>query len=763
MSSFDPPQLLTLLSLATVALAATAAGLLIIRRLKSRRSIAIANERLHRRDLIPNSPDAIVFVESAPPAISVNFPVADWEVRQSTQSGLAVHQINGTAQNEGGQVAQAWNELSDISPTTQEMEASVLGAERRRSLLQAHEAWFCYENIPPVNTNLPIEEQLHQLLNARLVECNDAYAKLCMADSPAEIIGTPLFELAQRSPIASSESNDLDTLRTFIEGGYKLEDYRKNILLIDGSPLVSNFNGRGVVKDGYLTFFWGMMLDLSDREAQQLDLRRSEARFERMAQQSPALIYQLRLGDDFGLEFISDAVDSICGYPRDHKSINDAVLNELFSPDNLKLLTSELNAGKSGPVLTRHLHKAGRFVYLEHRVVPASNNEGQLVRIEGVAVDVTDRVNSQQQLQTALNEISRLKNDLQRENVGLREEILHTRGFDLIVGKSPAFERVLDLARRAAPTESTILILGETGTGKELFARSIHQSSSRSNKPKIRINCAALPQTLIESELFGHTKGAFTGAETSRMGRFEAADGGTLFLDEIAEISLDLQSKLLRVVQEGEFERVGDNKTIKVDVRLIAATNTDLAAAVERGDFRADLYYRLNVFPIVLPALRDRSDDIPILANHFAIKHSHRLGRTFDSISPEFLQLLIRHDWPGNVRELESTIERSIIVSSGGILQPVQLSARRNRTKPRHVDELAQSAEVFDRSLRDAERQYIVRMLEETDWVIEGPLGAANKLGIAPSTLRSKMKKLGIRRPGIADTTSAESTNRRIH
>lgn len=683
--------------------------------------------------------------------------------RDREASPEPINHITCTAEFEESRVVRTWNVFRDVTDELGDIDAVTLGAERHESLLLAEESYFCFEFDPPIDTKLPVEEQARRILSGRLVECNDTYARSCGADSPEAVIGMTMQELTPRSVVANEDERVTKSMIEYIENGYKLENNRQEFNLPDGARFVSIVNCRGVIRHGQLTHHWAMLRDLSEREAQIRDLQRSEARFERMAQHSPALIYRLRVDDEFGFEFINDAICSISGYPRDDQRINDYVLHEIFSAENLELLISQIESEDSGPVLTRHMHRSGNIVFLEHRVVPVRNSKGRLLVIEGVALDVTERLNSQQQLQTALSEISKLSDALQQEHVQLREEIRSVCSFDLIVGNSPPFRKVIELASRAAPTGSTILILGETGTGKELFARSIHQSSTRSDKPMISVNCAALPPTLIESELFGHTKGAFTGADEPRIGRFEAADGGTVFLDEIGELSLELQAKLLRVVQEGEFQRLGDSKTIKVDVRLIAATNSDLAAAVERGEFRADLFYRLNVVPIVLPPLRERPDDIPILANHFAVKHSHRLGKTFEALSPEFLQSLVRHDWPGNVRELESVIERSLIISPGSTLQPVKLRSERRKTEVRPVAELTRTAEVFQRSLHDAERHHILRTLEQSDWVIEGSEGAAARLGIAPSTLRSKIKKLGISRPKHGDAETAALPGRRIH
>jgi len=320
----------------------------------------------------------------------------------------------------------------------------------------------------------------------------------------------------------------------------------------------------------------------------------------------------------------------------------------------------------------------------------------------------------------------------------LMEEIRSDR--DAMVGDSPALRHVLEQIAQVSTTDSTVLIQGETGTGKELVARAIHERSPRRERPLVKVNCAALPRDLVESELFGHEKGAFTGATQQRRGRFELADGGTLFLDEAGELPLEAQAKLLRVLQEREFDRVGGTRSLRTDVRVIAATNRDLHARVAAGGFRADLYYRLNVFPILVPALRERRDDIPGLVRHFAAKAARKLGRTLDGISPAFVERASAYDWPGNIRELENLVERAIIMSNGGVLDAVELFSQAPPS------EKAPSVAASDATLEEMERAHIRRVLERTRWVIEGERGAARILGLNPSTLRGRLRKLGIRK-----------------
>jgi formate hydrogenlyase transcriptional activator len=320
--------------------------------------------------------------------------------------------------------------------------------------------------------------------------------------------------------------------------------------------------------------------------------------------------------------------------------------------------------------------------------------------------------------------------------------------FEQLIGNSSALESVLEQVEQVAPTGSTVLIQGETGTGKELIARAIHNISSRCGRSFIKLNCAAIPFDLLESELFGHEKGAFTGAIAQKVGRFEMADKGTLFLDEIGDIPLGLQPKLLRVLQEQEFERLGGTRTHQVDVRLVAATNRDLANMVKQGKFRSDLYYRLNVFPILLPPLRERREDIPALVEHFVEVYSGRIGKQIEDISPETMSALRSHHWPGNIRELQNFIERSVILSSGKVLHSPLAELLRS-IEPDSLGAV---------TLEEAERDHIRKTLERTRWVVAGPNGAAARLGIKRSTLYFRMQRLGISR-STKDPTSAQDRN----
>jgi len=348
----------------------------------------------------------------------------------------------------------------------------------------------------------------------------------------------------------------------------------------------------------------------------------------------------------------------------------------------------------------------------------------------------------------AYREISELKDKLAQEKLYLEEEIRSEMNFAEIVGKSSALRKVLKRVETVAPTGSTVLIYGETGAGKELIARAIHDLSPRKSKAFVKLNCAAIPTGLLESELFGHERGAFTGAIAQRIGRFEVANGGTIFLDEIGEIPLELQTKLLRVLQEREFERLGSSRTLRTDARLIAATNRDLEAMVAEQKFRSDLFFRLNVFPIQVPPLRERHGDIPLLVRHFAQQFSKRMNKTIDTISSATMEALSRYHWPGNIRELQNVIERAVITSTGPVLKVDVADLK--ISKPSSPAEKGSAQGSTNGGLRDTleetERQQILKALKQSNWVVAGPKGAAAKLGMKRSTLQLRMSKLGISR-----------------
>ena len=387
--------------------------------------------------------------------------------------------------------------------------------------------------------------------------------------------------------------------------------------------------------------------------------------------------------------------------------------------------------------------KDGRIRWIEHVCRKVTGREGEFLGVRGSNRDITRRKESDSELRAAFTEIERLRERLEADNTYLREQLQPEQDIGGIVGSSDALRYVLSKAQQVATTSSTVLLLGETGVGKDLIARAIHGLSPRRDRPLVTLNCAALPQSLVESELFGHEKGAFTGAVALRKGRFEIADGSTLFLDEVGELPLELQAKLLRVIQDGEFERVGGTATQKTDARLIAATNRRLDEDVKAGRFRADLWYRLNVFPITVPPLRQRREDIPLLVTHFVQKHCRKAGKPPLDVSLGAVKDLQSREWPGNVRELESVIERAVVSSTGPSLRIGQaLRPGSGETPPPATSSGAA------RTLAQLERDHIVATLEQAYWRLEGEGGAAERLGINASTLRSRMSKHGIRRPG---------------
>jgi PAS domain S-box-containing protein len=470
-------------------------------------------------------------------------------------------------------------------------------------------------------------------------------------------------------------------------------------------------------------------------------------RLDDVVSNTPGIVWESRLepdGKTRKIEFVNDYVEEMLGYSVEEcvtrPNFWESILLEEDREASKRGVEALLAGGQQGVQQFRCVTKDGQVLWVEAHLVVIRDEAGVATGLRGVAMDITDRKLAEEELRRALEEVSQLKNQLQQENIYLREEIKYEHNFEEIVGHSDAIKYVLYKIEQVAPTDSTVLILGETGTGKELVARAIHSAGLRRDRPLVKVNCAALSASLIESELFGHERGAFTGASARKIGRFELAHGATIFLDEIGELPLELQSKLLRVIQEGEFERLGSSKTVKADVRIIAATNRHLQAEVRQGRFRQDLWYRLNVFPVTVPPLRQRAEDIPLLVEHFVKGFAKKLGREITSVSPATLKTLRDHTWPGNIRELANVVERAVINASG----PVLSVADSFEIQP------AEESRADGKSLEEVERQHILSTLGETGWRIEGPSGAAKILGLNPSTLRTRMAKLGIHKQSKA-------------
>jgi len=418
--------------------------------------------------------------------------------------------------------------------------------------------------------------------------------------------------------------------------------------------------------------------------------------------------------ENMGLESLLSMID-----PPHRETFQNAAYHTVFSGEDFKVeYRIKLPDGEYRWIDTRgRLHLA---------------SSGAPERLMGFSMDITERKRMEEQLNERMKEVIRLKKQLEKENVYLREEVKHLLEQEEIICDGEAFKDLLVKAEQVARTDATVLILGETGTGKEVLARALHRMSKRSDRPLVTVNCASLPPTLIESELFGREKGAYTGASTKMSGRFEAANGSTLFLDEIGELPLELQGKILRAIEHGSFERLGSTKSIHVDIRIIAATNRDLAREVKEGRFRSDLYYRLNVFPIVIPPLRDRREDIPTLVHGLVKQFEKKLGKHIESIPPQTMDALQAYAWPGNVRELKNVIEHAMIIS--------------NKTLNVHIPTSMLDDDVDVGSLKEMDRRHICRVLDKTGWRIAGKHGAAEILGLKRTTLIYKMKALGITR-----------------
>jgi len=465
-------------------------------------------------------------------------------------------------------------------------------------------------------------------------------------------------------------------------------------------------------------------------------LRESEARLSLATSAAEAGLWSMEI--DTRKVWVSAETRQLFHFAPDEELNYESFLRVIHPEDREMVDQAVQQALQSG----EKLHVDYRIVFNDRNIrwIAASgqrylDSTAGLDRLMGVAIDISERKRLEEQCQARLREIEKLKKQLEQENISLREEIRLLSPHSDVVAKSAAMKEVLAMVEQVAPTDSTVLLTGETGTGKEVVAREIHKLSNRKARPLVTVNCASLPPTLIESELFGREKGAFTGAMSRMVGRFEIAHGSTLFLDEIGDLPLELQTKLLRVLEEGRFERLGSTKPIQVDVRVIAASNRDLEQEIQTGKFRKDLYYRLSVFPITIPPLRKRTDDIPLLTWNFIRQFEKRMGKRIESVPKQSLAALQRYPWPGNARELRNVIEHAMIVSPGKTLvvnPPTTVATKRSSER---------------QSLQEVERQHILRVLEETGWRVAGKNGAAKILGLKPTTLEARMKKLGITRP----------------
>jgi transcriptional regulator with PAS, ATPase and Fis domain len=523
--------------------------------------------------------------------------------------------------------------------------------------------------------------------------------------------------------LVADDPNNIEMTREYIRSGFRVVDRESHEIDVHGNPKVFRNSMTGIVEDEMLVRTWGIQRDVTEhvkaeegRSRAERSLVESEERFRVALKDSPITVFNqdrdLRYTWIYNpqlywqLEAVGKTDAEIIGAKKADRLVG------------LKRRVLKTAVAAREDVVIQHEGKNRAF---DITIEPLFGTDGSVIGITGTSMDIARFREMTDRLQDARDKLAQQKSYLETE---IQTEL----GFKEIVGQSPALREVLKNVRVVAPTDSTVLLLGETGTGKELMARSVHALSSRRHKTFIKLNCAAVPEGLLESELFGHERGAFTGAVSQKVGRIELADKGTLFLDEIGELPLELQPKLLRVLQDREFERLGGIHTLHVDVRIISATNRDLQQDVLHKRFREDLFYRLNVFPIELPALRERRTDIPILVHHFLRKHSARMGKHIEVVPEETMTVLQNWSWPGNIRELENMIERMVILSKDRVLAapPVELDSPQ---------------ELPDDDLTEMEREHIMRVLRETHGVVSGEDGAASRLGIKRTTLQSMLKR----------------------
>ena len=645
-------------------------------------------------------------------------------------------------------------------------------------------AMYSYRFDPPIPVDLPESEQVALSYDAKLSQCNQVFARELGGNKPRDVVGQAWSELESSKDRGAHEK----MFRQFIANDYRVSNYPLIFKTRSGVERSVNVNMVGLVSEGGLKRLWGVESNVLEYQQAQEELRRQQNFQQLVARVSSRLV---KANDEDADDAVATCLGEMCAYLQADRSLlfwlddsgemslaysfsrvaqgNDAAAVGELSPkflallgdhqtlhvDNVASLQDEyaverknleslgvraflavpmtMDAGAVGCLMVSRIHDSMGWL---------DSDVGDLRVVSELLANFILRLKSRRALSEALHGLQRATDRLEAENVYLREEVELEHGFDGIVGESQEMLRSLQLVEQVADTMTPVLILGETGTGKELVARAIHELSDRRERPLVKVNCAALPANLIESELFGHEKGAFTGADSRKRGRFDLAEGSTLFLDEIGEIPFELQAKLLRVLQEGEFERLGGTKTLKVDTRIVAATNRDLSQAVRDGEFRSDLYYRINTFPIEMPALRDRGDDIELLARHFIAVHGSRLGREVREISANMMHQLRNYSWPGNVRELDGIVQRALISSHGPVLELAEplLTPSSDDGLPRIIGSTIPE-------LKLVERDHILNVLESASWKISGPDGAATLLGMPPSTLRSKMKKLGIERP----------------
>lgn len=590
---------------------------------------------------------------------------------------------------------------------------------------------WCFELDEPLPLDLSEDEQFNLFFSrAYLLEYNRAYAQVVGYERREDLLGMRLSEIMPPSIPENAEA-----IKQVIRAGYNLRNF-ETVEFYKKKKFIALNNIRGVIEDGKLLRLWGTGRDITAQKAAEDELRQAGQRYRIIADFT--YDWDTWENTDGSYNYVSPSFERITGYRVQQLLGRPGMLNEIILPDHLPQWQEHRQAAhayhETGEIQFRIRAKNGKIRWIEHICQPVYGDQGEYLGIRASNRDITARKQAEINLRSAYKEIEQLKTRLEAESAYLQDEIKLEHNFENIIGQSESLKYVLHRVEQVAPTDSPVIIMGETGTGKELLARALHKLSPRGKRALVKVNCAALPRELIESELFGREKGAFTGATTTQLGRFELAKESTLFLDEIGEMPLELQAKLLRVIESGEFERLGSPRPLHSDARIIAATNRDLEEEVRKGRFREDLWYRLKVFPITVPPLRERPEDIQLLVAWFVDQLARKMGNRATEISKRSMKMLQVYHWPGNVRELKHVVEAAMIVSKGKKL---------DFELPKKADNVLSDFKSFE----DMERDYILRVLKATDGKIGGKNSAASALGMHVNTLRGRMKKLGIKRP----------------